>query len=208
MSKVEHPLSTLSAYLPDNSFDAVVHYINLYKVFLTVTKKRKTVLGDYRHSSIDKNHRISINGNLNKYEFLITLLHELAHLLTFEQFGFKAEAHGKEWKLNYKNLLVEFCSNKIFPSDVELALLKTIHNPAATANGEIELITVLRKYNLVKKEGVTTVQEISTGELFETENGKIFKKGNQRRKRYECVELSTKKLYSFSAIAEVKLINA
>jgi hypothetical protein len=165
-------------------------------------------LGDYRHSSIDKNHRITVNGNLNKYEFLITLLHELAHLLTFEQFANRVEAHGREWKNSYSKLLIDFLQKNIFPKDVSDALYKTINNPAATANGETELLKVLRNYNATKKEGFVIIEELPTGNLFETEKGKIFKKGLKRRKRYECLELSTGRLYSFSSIAEVKMISA
>ena len=206
MAKIEHPMSALTAYIPESSFDDVVHYLNLYKVHLTVTKKRKSVLGDYRHNILNKNHRISINGNLNKYEFLITLLHELAHLLTFEQFGNRVDAHGKEWKLHYKNLLMHFIQKNIFPKDVTKELEKTLQNPSATANGETSLLSVLRNYNLVKKENILTIEEIAEGVLFETEKGKVFKKGVKRRKRYECVEINSGRLYSFSAIAEVRLI--
>lgn len=206
MAKTEHPMNALAAYLPEGSFEDVVYYINLYSVHLTVTKKRKSVLGDYRHNLINKNHRISINGNLNKYEFLITLLHEIAHLLTFEQFGNRVDAHGKEWKMHYKNLLLHFIQKKIFPTDITNELLKTIHNPAATANGETALLSVLRNYNLIKKENVLTIEELTEGILFETEQGKVFRRGAKRRKRYECVEINSGKLYSFSAIAEVRLI--
>ena len=199
-------MSALAAFIPESSFEDVVHYINLYHVHLTVTKKRKSVLGDYRHNALNKNHRISINGNLNKYEFLITLLHELAHLLTFEQFGNRVDAHGKEWKVAYKNLLMHFILKNIFPKDITQELLKTVHNPAATANGETALLSVLRNYNVVKKDNVLTIQELAEGILFETEKGKIFKKGAKRRKRYECLEINSGKLYSFSAIAEVRLI--
>ena len=69
MAKVEHPLAALRAYLPDGSFEPVVHLINVYKVHLTVTKARKSVLGDYRHAALGANHKITVNGNLNKYEF-------------------------------------------------------------------------------------------------------------------------------------------
>jgi len=99
MAVTEHPMQALAQYLPEGSFEPVVEYLNYYKVYLTVTQKRKSVLGDYRHAYAGNNHRITVNGNLNKYEFLITLLHELAHLLTFEQFGNRVEAHGKEWKI-------------------------------------------------------------------------------------------------------------
>ena len=86
MSTTEHPMQALAAYLPDNSFEPVVAYIHQYKIHLTVTRKRRSVLGDYRHAGGWGNHKISINGNLNKFEFLITFLHELAHLFTYEQY--------------------------------------------------------------------------------------------------------------------------
>ncbi|MFY7964120.1 MAG: SprT-like domain-containing protein [Chitinophagaceae bacterium] len=207
MSKTEHPMQALAAYLPEGSFEDAVNYINHYKVHLTVTRKRQSVLGDYRHAAIGQNHRISINGNLNKYEFLITLLHEIAHLLTFEQFSNRVDAHGKEWKQNYSKLLVAFLQKNIFPADISAALYKTVNNPAATANGETELLKVLRNYNTSKKEGFAIIEQLPIGSLFETEKGRVFKKGLKRRKRYECLEISTGKLYSFSAIAEVKLIN-
>ncbi len=206
MPVTEHPMQALANYLPEGSFDPVVQYIHFYKVHLTVTKKRKSVLGDYRHSLFGKNHRITVNGNLNKYEFLITLLHELAHLLTFEQFAHKAEAHGKEWKNNYSKLLIDFVERKIFPVDIEKALQKSIINPSATANGETELLMVLRKYNAQKKEGVYHVAELPEGSLFMTENGKIFRKGKKRRKRFECLEIETGNIYSFSPVIEVKLV--
>ena len=206
MAKVEHPLAALRHYLPEGAFDPVVGLINQYKVHLTVTKARKTVLGDYRHAALGDNHKISVNGNLNKYEFLITLLHELAHLLCFEQFRNRVEAHGKEWKNIYSALLSEFIRLEIFPVDIQKSLQKTLLNPAATANGETALLLVLRKYDAVKKEGHAFVAHLAEGTLFESLKGRIFRRGKKRRIRIECVEVSTGHVYSFSALTEVKVI--
>src|ERR1700750_1178375 len=104
MPKKEAPLTRLQDYLPVGTYDAVIDFLNKYRVHLTVSRERKSILGDYRHRTQADNHRISINGNLNKYAFLITLLHELAHLLTFEQFGNRVMSHGKEWKHIYGQL--------------------------------------------------------------------------------------------------------
>lgn len=202
----EHPMQALAAFLPDGTFDLVVNYIHHYKVHLTITKQRKSVLGDYRHAGWGGNHRISINGNLNKYEFLITLLHELAHLLTYERFKNKVEAHGKEWKKHYSLLLIDFVQHNVFPADVEKALQKSIINPSATANGETELLLVLRKYDPVKKANHHPIIDVPEGALFATENGKIFRKGPRRRKRFECVEVKTGLRYTFSPVTEVKVI--
>lgn len=207
MAKVEHPLNALNSYLPDGAFGPVIDLINQYKVHLTVTKARKSVLGDYRHAFQGANHKISVNGNLNKYEFLITLLHELAHLLCYELHRNRVDAHGKEWKSIYGQLLAQFIQKGIFPDDIKKALSKTLLNPAATANGETKLLLVLRKYNTVQKEGIALVANIAEGVLFESLNGKIFKRGKKRRIRIECVEVATGQVYSFSALTEVKLVN-
>ena len=196
-------MQALAAFLPDGSFEEVVAYIQRYKVHLTITKKRKSVLGDYRHAGIGKNHRITVNGDLNQYEFLITLLHELAHLLTFEQYRHRAEAHGPEWKHCYSSLLVNFVNMGVFPEDISMALRRSIANPSATANGETDLLLILRKYN-VKQTGLVLVAEIPAGRLFQTENGRVFMKGMLRRKRFECVEVKTGLRYSFSAVSEVR----
>ncbi len=208
MAKVEHPLNALKAYLPAGTFDTIVGWINEYKVHLTVTKARKSVLGDYRHAFEGANHKITVNGNLNKYEFLITLLHELAHLLCFEQYRNRVEAHGKEWKTIYASLLASFIQMGVFPEDIHKALKKTLLNPAATANGETKLLLVLRKYNMVQKEGYEWVANIAEGNLFESLNGKIFRRGKKRRIRIECVELATGHVYSFSALTEVKQVTS
>ena len=206
MSTAEHPMETLEQYVPAGSYEQLVHYLHRYKVHLTVTKARKSVLGDYRHPFHGKNHRITINGNLNQYEFIITLLHELAHLLTFERFGNRTEVHGREWKETYSQLLTDFVALNIFPADVEKALKKSIANPAATANGETELLIVLRQYDTHKKPGVTMVQELPVGSAFETRDGRVFTKGDQLRKRFRCVEMKTGHVYLFSPVYEVRLI--
>ncbi|MDP2421122.1 SprT-like domain-containing protein [Sediminibacterium sp.] len=204
MAAIEHPLYELARFLPAGSFDYVVKYLYQYKVHLTVAKSRKSVLGDYRHAHQGNNHRISVNGNLNSYEFLITLLHELAHLLTFEQYQNRVEPHGKEWKSIYSKLLIDFVGFGVFPTEIVSALQKSIISPAATANGETELLMVLRKYNTSKKEGVCFIADLPEGALFRLSNGKVFKKGELRRKRYTCIELKTGLMYTVSAITEVK----
>lgn len=204
MPTTEHPLQALAAYLPDGSFEPVVKYIHHYKIHLTVTKKRKSVLGDYRHAHGWGNHKISVNGNLNKYEFLITFLHELAHLFTFEKHKNTVEPHGIEWKNFYSQLLQDFVNRNLFPPDIVKALQKSIRNPAATANGETELLSILRNYSTPTRPDLTIVENLPNGAYFITENGRLFQKLSKRRKRYECIEVQTGRLYSFSGLSEVK----
>jgi hypothetical protein len=164
------------------------------------------VLGDYRHPSMGSNHKITVNGNLNKYEFLITLLHELAHLLCFEQYRNRVEAHGKEWKQIYGNLLGAFIEMDLFPNDITKSLKKTLLNPAATANGETALLLVLRQYNKINKSGAVVLASLPDGILFTAEKGRIYKKIKLRRKRIECLEVKTGNIYLFSALTEVQVV--
>lgn len=205
MPKQEVSFSALVHYLPDGSFEAVVHYIQLYKVQLTVTRQRQTVLGDYRHAYAGKGHRISINGNLNKYSFLITLLHELAHLFTYERYNHRVQAHGKEWKNEYGKILSEFLSKKFFPADVEASLSQTLKNPAASSCADENLLRVLKNYDK-KKDGHFFVEQIAAGALFKIKGDRIFKKGEKIRKRFKCQEVATGKWYLFSGVYEAESI--
>ncbi len=205
MPKQEAPLLQLQDYLPPGSFEPVLFYLQHHKVHLTISRKRQSILGDYRHAYSDKNHRISINGNLNKYAFLITLLHELAHLFTFEQFGHRVQAHGKEWKNEFGKILAKFLLQKIFPADIEKALLNTLKNPAASSCGDEKLLRVLHNYD-EKTIGIYLIEQVPEGAIFVIKGGRTFKKGEKIRKRFKCVEVKTGKYYLFSAVYEVQLL--
>ena len=200
-------MHALAAYLPDDTFDKVVHYLNHYKVHLTVAKERKSILGDYRNAIPGKNHRITVNGNLNKYSFLITLIHELAHLLTYEKYGHRVMSHGKEWKNLYSTLLATFVEHKVFPADIHKALSKSLTDPAASSCAEEGLMRVLRKYDPVKKH-LHLLEELPFNALFKTSDGRVFKKMEKLRKRYRGEEVKTGKVYLFSPIYEVEAVGA
>ena len=205
MPKQEAPLLQLKSYLPEGSFDDVLYYLQHHHVHLTISRKRQSILGDYRHALSDKNHRISVNGNLNKYAFLITLLHELAHLFTYEQFGHRVQAHGQEWKNEFSKILAKFLLQNIFPADIKKALLHTLQNPAASSCGDEKLLRVLHNYD-EKKEGTHLVEQLAEGALFVIKGGRIFKRGEKIRKRYKCVEVKTGKFYLFSPVYEVNVM--
>ena len=205
MAKKEAHISQLQDYLPPNTFKSVLAYLHFYHVHLTVARERKSILGDYRHRTHGKNHRISVNGSLNKYAFLITLLHELAHLLTFEKFGNKVSAHGKEWKFVFGQLLAGFIEQEIFPADIKKALMQSLHDPAASSCADVVLLRTLKNYD-EQPTHLIFVEAVPEGSLFKTPDGKIFRKGEKIRKRFSCVEIKTKRIYLFSPVYEVELI--
>ena len=52
----------------------------------------------------------------------------------------------------------------------------------------------------------TYIFQLPLGSVFRIYNGKLFKKGNKRVKRYECIEVASGKVYLFQPNAEVELI--
>jgi SprT protein len=202
--KKEHPLSALANYLPEGTFEQVVAYLTDYKVHLTLTRERTSVLGDYRHPYQEKGHRISVNGNLNKYAFLITLLHELAHLVTFNLYAHTVPAHGKEWKHEFAVILRQFLGRGYLPHDVETALRNSLHDLAASSCADESLMRVLRNYDK-KKENHYLIEQLSLHQLFRTKDGRIFRRGEKVRKRFKCEEVTTKKMYLFSPVYEVEI---
>ena len=206
MPKKEVPLDHLQHYLPAGTARPVLAYLEQHRVHLTIARERTSILGDYRHRTHHTNHRISVNGNLNSFSFLITLLHELAHLLTFEQYGRRVQAHGKEWKMIYGQMLRQFLEQRVFPADIETEVMRSLKNPAATSCAEDGLLRVLRKYDK-KEDHHKMVEEITPHALFRTKDGRVFQKGEKLRKRYKCKEISTGKLYLFSPVYEVQQVS-
>ena len=202
MPKKEAPLEYLDNYLPSGASGKLLEYLHRYKVHLTITRSRKSILGDYRHATGKDHHRISVNGSLNKYAFLITLIHELGHLVTYQQYGNGVNSHGKEWKLAYRDILEDFIRMKLFPPDLHSALVKSLHNLPASSCSDINLTRVLKNYDAKNK--TLLVENLKEGVLFKTSDGKIFKRGKQIRKRIECSEIRSGKLYLFSPVYEVE----
>jgi hypothetical protein len=205
MSKKEAPIVRLQDYLPPHTFDRVLHFLEQYHVHLTIARERKSILGDYRHRTRSANHRISVNGTLNQYAFLITLLHELAHLLAFEKWGNKIMAHGREWKQVFGQLLADFIKQGVFPDDIRKALEESLHDPAASSCADEALLRVLRSYDQ-KKSSQVFVEEIPEGALFKTYDGKVFRKGQKVRKRFKCEEVKTRRIYLFSPVYEAEVV--
>ncbi len=206
MPKRESPLHTLNTYLPKGSFDDVAKFLLQYKVHLTITRERKSILGDYRNKVHNKNHRISVNGNLNKFSFLITLLHELGHLVAYEKYGNRIQPHGREWKKEFGEILAGFINKKIFPENIEKELASSVINAAASSCAEEGLLRVLKTYD-VRKPGIYFVEELPTGSIFRVKGGKTYTRQNRVRKRFICRENATGKLFLFSPVAEVELVS-
>lgn len=197
----DHELTLLKNYVPEKAADDVLYFMHSYHIHLKIKRERKAILGDYRPAMHGKPHTISINATLNAYHFLITFVHELAHLVTFLNHHHRVQPHGKEWKGVYRILMSRFLGKEIFPAEVEEAIQQSLHKSGASTCSEPELYKVLRRYD-EKKVGYF-IEELEAGTIFFTDKGKRFQLMNKRRTRYECKELSTGHVYLFPGIYEV-----
>ena len=194
---------TLSKYIPEQAVKSVFELIVANQVHLKIVNERVTRHGDYRKGANGK-HEITVNANLNKYKFLITLIHEISHLVAFEKFGRNIKPHGDEWKYSFQILMVPYIRPEIFPSNLLPLLARHFKNPTASSDTDATLSLALKKYD--EQNDKNYIFEIPYGSVFRISNGKIFKKMAQRVKRYECIEINSGRIYLFNPNAEVELL--
>jgi hypothetical protein len=189
--------------IPKASHELIKKLIDSENLTIKVVKTRKTKHGDFR-SLKNKKFQITLNKIDNKYRFLITLVHELAHFKVFQSFGNSVNPHGTEWKKTYKFLMLPFLNNLIFPEDVLRHLALHMINPPATTDSDLNLVVALQKHDLIDDKKIFLF-EIPEKSIFIHNSSKLFVKLCKRRKRYICKELSSGKKYLFSPVARIKL---
>ena len=168
---------------------------------LKIVAGRRTKHGDFKRFT-DGRMQITINNDLNPYRFLITLLHEIAHLKTFRTSG-RVKPHGEAWRRNFQKLMLPFLRPDIWPSELLSLLAGHMIKPRASTDSDIALSSALQKYD--PHSGKSLVGEIPDQSIFSYRN-KLFVKQGKRRTRYACTELHTHKKYIFHPNAEVELI--
>jgi predicted SprT family Zn-dependent metalloprotease len=174
-----------------------------YKFALRITRHRSTKLGDYRYSP-EKGHQISVNNSLNLYAFLITYIHEVAHLVTFSRYKRKVKPHGPEWKKSFQTLMAPVANSAIFPEELLLPLQQYMASPKASSCSDPKLMAAIRTFD-VRSEGQVLLK-LQTGEKFRL-SGRVFVKGTIRRTRVVCEEPATRKKYLVPSQAVVEKID-
>lgn len=196
--------NVLQKYLPERAVEPCLRLIKETGVNLKIVNQRVTRHGDYRKMA-NGLHQITVNATLNKYRFLITLVHEIGHLVAFEKYGRRIKPHGIEWKQTFQYLMLPFIRPEIFPLKLLPLLARHFKNPKASSDTDADLSLALKQFD-VRRSDTSYVFEVPHGSVFRIYNGKIFKKGNRRVKRYECIEVASGRVYLFQPNAEVELI--
>jgi len=192
---------TFHSFVPDKSNDLLQCWVEELNATVVVSTPRKTKLGDFK---VRGNKLIvSVNNNLNKYAFLITFTHELAHAFVFKKHTNSVKPHGDSWKMIFKSMMLNFLTPDYFPEDILKVLSNHIITPKASTFSDVELSKVLRNYDT---RNLLTISDLSEGVIFKLSNGKVFEKGIKLRKRFKCVEIKTNKVYLFHPLAEVESV--
>lgn len=192
----------LAKYLPKEALPQVMGLLELHPCLVRISRARVTKHGDFRRYA-DGSVRITINNDLNPYRFLITLIHELAHLVAYKEHG-KVRPHGREWQRTFQRIMLPFLRPEVFPGEVLACLAKYLIKPGASTDGDLSLSLALRTYD--PETDKSLVSELPEESLF-LYRDRTFVKGGKRRTRYECTEVSTHKKYVFHPNAEVEPLN-
>lgn len=205
MNQLERNQSILHKYIPEKAVPVISEWIYTFDFKLKIKKSRTSKYGDYRPPVKGENHQITINYDMNKYAFLITLIHEIAHLSNYNKHKNTVKPHGEEWKIHYKLLMQQFMIPDIFPADVIIALRKYMNNPAASSCSDTNLLRVLKKYD--NRQDTVLLEDVSAGSTFSYNDQRRFIKGEKVRKRIKCKDIASNAVYLFNPLTEVLVIH-
>ncbi|WP_298903714.1 SprT-like domain-containing protein [uncultured Psychroserpens sp.] len=194
---------TLKTYIPEQAIPKIITLLDHDNLTVKVKSERKTKHGDYQRLPNGK-HQISVNSNLNCYRFLITLIHEIAHFEAYKTYGKSIKPHGIEWKRTFQHLMLPFLNPEVFPLDLLPLLANHFKNPKASSDTDVKLALALKQFD--EPNDKTYIFEVPFGSTFKLYNGRVFKMGHKRVKRFESVELNTGRTYLFNPNAEVELL--
>jgi SprT protein len=195
----------LKPFLPEGSVELVCEKLREYPHHLVITPPRSTKLGDFKADSRTGRVELTVNGNLNPYAFLVTLMHELAHLITHKEHGWKVKPHGAEWKSAFKRTLGPFLRRAIFPEELQHTIHQYLQNPGATSCSDLSMSKALARYDRSSHPDICMVDDLKAGDAFVYGRQKQrFIKGAKVRTRIQCKCTDTGHLYLFHPLTKVK----
>lgn len=191
---LETDYETVRKHIPPSAWKYVLDLLLEYPVVVRVVPRRLTKLGDYRPPHLDEHHhRITVNDDLNIYAFLVTLLHELAHLrvtIVHAAETQRPRPHGPEWKREFTAIVKPVIDESMVPSDLCVALAASLQRPRAATRSDRLLALALSQYDQTV-DNTVYVEQLELGAYFQLHDGRQFILGDRVRSRYRCIELSS-----------------
>jgi SprT protein len=188
---------TLQRHVPETSLDYCFALWRSSPFELKITRTRQSKVGDFTSRRDIKHPRITLNHDLNPYLFLVTYIHEVAHLYVFLKHGNRIDPHGDEWKNAFKHLMSPILKDSVFPHQILHLLQSHMANPKASSFADADLTKAFRLFD--KNAGqFACLSDLPEGSVFEFQH-RFFKKGKLKRTRIVCREIKSKRNYLIPA---------
>lgn len=201
---VEKEYQKLRSYVPAPAADYCIDLWRLYDFTLKIKGDRKTKLGDFRVVKATGQVTITVNGTLNPEAFLITYLHELAHLLAWRQHRSGIKPHGPEWQAQFQLLMQPVLTAEVFPAVVLKPLRAYMQRPSASTASCQPLWIALRSLDEVPQH-VVLLAQVPDGSTFRFGQTNYLKV-EKRRTRALCQNLENGRRYLISTAAQVERV--
>lgn len=191
---MNNSLVNVAPYVPAMAKNMVAAMLQNEPVHISVVPPRKSLLGSYSPAIHARPHTITVNANLNPYQFLMVLLHEWAHYVQWQQYHSKG--HGKEWKLCFAQLLVQYVHGNVFPPDLARAVTNYAAHVKSTECADMEMCRLFQKYDNMyqKQQNSFFLADIPEKTVF-LHNEIPMQKQQTLRKYVVCKNLKNNKLY-------------
>ena len=165
--------------LPESVRQIIQTHLAKYNIILNVVPPRATKMGDWRFK--DDRHIITVNGGNTIYQFLLTLVHEIAHAYTWEAYHGSVKPHGPEWKGFYKLLMQPILTGLLPPEDEQI-IKNYMKNPSASTTSNTDLLKITAPTS-------NLVEDLAVGVYFRVKpGGPEFTKISKRRTRWVCAD--------------------
>ena len=190
----------LSKKVPSEALPYCVELFEAHPFRFKLSKSRSSKLGDYRYHPKTRSHTVTVNSDLNPYQFLITYVHEVAHRVAHQPMkGLKP--HGVHWKNTFRQLMLPLLNDKVFPDDILRVLARHMKNPKASTSGDPLLFATLSRYDA--KPSGPVLKELPVGQEFVFRQ-RSFKKLEEKRTRALCLDLENNRRYLIPMLATIE----
>ena len=188
----------LKKHIPEKALDYVVSILKKYPCILKITSPRSTKFGDFKVLS-KNNFQITINDDLLPEHFLLTLIHEIAHMVTYKEYGKSVKPHGMQWQDNFRCLMFPVLNAEVYSLETLPYLVRYLKKPKASSCRDRTLYKVLTGAS----QGLKTIFDLQETSEF------IFKKRRfqlleKKRTRALCIDIKTGQRYLISGYASLE----
>ncbi|MGM5631679.1 transcription elongation protein SprT [Apibacter raozihei] len=203
MKSSSYPIdySKLSVHINDKAIFFIEKWLHPYWFYLIIKNPRDTKLGDYRYPMKGTPHKITINAGMPPSLCFLTLTHEIAHLIAFDQYSRSILPHGKEWKSVFSSLLFE--SIEVYEADLKILIMKYAKNPKASYYADKDLSEY---FNRLQNPNQLLLKDLKHNYPFKIKNRTFFKL-EKAKSRYICIEEKTNKKYLIDGNAPIEEVN-